>query len=121
MFRTDIRAMAEASQEMQLQIRKMNQAIYETENIINGLGCMSGLENVITVLRREIDRMESERRKLQNMVTALNQIQSCYQNCENSILDYAEGMQTRRMAANFSWYSIPVSTGIMPMLSSIIY
>lgn len=120
MFRTDIRAMDQATMEMQWQLRKLNQAIDETESVITGLGNLSGMDSVKYSLRKEIDRMEAEKRSLRDMLSALNQIENCYRVCENNILNYAEG-NIRRSKAGFEWFSVEFNKNMARLVGTIVY
>lgn len=120
MFLADIRAMDEATTEMQQQIRKLNQAIYETESVISGLNSMSGMRNVKYSLQKELERIETELRYFQSMLATLNQIQRCYGSCEDCILNYAEGIQ-RRKPVEFEWFPIGFSEDVAQLVKSIVY
>lgn len=120
MFRADIRAMDETAMQMQRQIRKLNQAIYETESVISGLNSMSGMRNVKYSLQKELERMEMELRSFQNMLATLNQIQRCYGTCEDSIMNHAEGIPRRRQT-EFEWFPINFSEDVTQLVEAIIY
>ncbi len=104
-MQTNIRRMEDAAFEMQMQLRKLNQIIDDTENVLAGLnGCASGFNAVRSHLRKEIHQLEEEQYKYRNMMTTLQQIRRCYQVCENGIIDYAEE-NTKKAKSGFEWYS----------------
>ncbi len=102
MFRIDIKAMDEAVLELQRHIRKLNQAIGETESVVSGLSGISNMWQIRDTLRKEIDKMEVQRRSLQDMLKSLREIQFCYKACEKSIINHAEASY-RRPRTDFGW------------------
>ena len=120
MFRTNIRAMDAAEQELQRQIRKLNQAIDETERVISGLSGLSGMGQVRYSLRNQVARLERERKNMRDMLAALNQIERCYVNCENRIIDYAEDTR-RRNRVSFEWFHIQPNANIAQIAAQIRY
>lgn len=120
MFRADIRGMAEAADDMQRQIRKLNQEIGEMENVINGLAGLSGMDGVRRSLRKQIDNMDTQRRQLLKMMTALQQIVRSYSTCERGIIDYAEDNRRRRRQS-FEWVHFSPGAGLSEMLKQIVY
>lgn len=90
MFRTDIRAMNSAADEMQWQIRKLNQQIGNLEDVERGLGGLSGMEGIRRKIRSEIAELEDRQRAFRQMMTALQVSSRCYGNCEQDCIEYAE-------------------------------
>lgn len=120
MFRTNTRAMEEAAIDMQQQIRKLNQAIGETENVINGLSHISGMDKVKYALRADLQRLETHRRGEMKMMSGLMQAAKCYETCEKNILDYAEDNRSRKQP-ELGWFQVKISKNVEHMLGSIIY
>lgn len=120
MFQTDIRAIEEAAMEMQQQIRKWNRAIGETEEIAGWLGHTSGMEAVLYQLKKNIAQEEAVRQQFFRMTRSLKQIEECYGACENSIVDYAEGV-CRKPKESFGWFRIEMAEEIAKKIKQIIY
>ena len=95
MFTVVIQALAESSQELQQMVRNVNRQIQETEDIVSSIRRMSAYDEVIHTLKLHLADMNAEKRKLMDMMAALNQIQKMYMQCERSITDY--GDQVRRI------------------------
>ena len=102
MFQVDIKAMDEAVLELQRHIRKLNQAIGETESVVSGLSGTSGMWQVRSTLQKEIEKMEAQRRSLQDMLKSLREIQFFYKSCERNVINHAES-SFRRPRADFEW------------------
>lgn len=90
MFTVAIRALADASQEIQLIVRKLNQQIQELEDIISSIRRTSVYEGVVRNLRVQLENLNQERRRMMDMLAALNQIQKMYLQSERSIIDYGD-------------------------------
>ena len=114
MFRADIRAMSSAADEMQRQIRKLNQQVGNTEDVKNGLSGLSGMDGIRRQLQKEMDALEVQQRQLRQMMTALQQSARCYETCEKNNTLYAEDSR-HRSKRTFGWIefgSIPFPEGI---------
>ncbi len=110
MFRVDSDGLRKASEEMEVQIRSLNNAILDVEDVINGLNRLSGMDEVMRVIRQESEKMTNERKSLVQMMTAIREIAEIYEVCENNIVSYAEELRSRE-TQNFSWNNIPVFPG----------
>ena len=71
MFRADIRAMSSAADEMQRQIRKLNQQVGNTEDVKNGLSGLSGMDGIRRQLQKEMDALEVQQRQLRQNLPRL--------------------------------------------------
>lgn len=120
MFRANIKGMSEAADEMQRQIRKLNQEICETESVMDGLRGLSGMDGVRRRLRSEIEKMEAQRYKLLKLMTTLQQAARCYGMCEQNNINYAEDSR-QRAKQSFGWFQIPIDTGILNTIRQIVY
>lgn len=90
MFRVDSNGLCKASEEMENQIRLLNNAILNVEDVVNGLNEKSGMDEVIRLLRQESEKMTNERKSLVQMKSAICEIAEIYELCENNIVSYAE-------------------------------
>ena len=90
MFTVVIQALTDSSQELQQCIRSLNGQIQEVEHLISSIRRISDFDEVIHSLRRRLEDMNTERRKLIDMLTTLNQIQRMYMQCERNITDYGD-------------------------------
>ena len=90
MFTVAIRALAESSQELQQMVRKLNQQIQEVEGIVSSIRRLSSYDDVVRSLRGHIKKMTTEKRRLMEMMAALNQIQKIYLQSERRITDYGD-------------------------------
>ena len=120
MFQTDIRAIEEAAVEMQRQIRKWNRAVGETEDIAGWLGNVFGMEAALYQLKKNIAQEEAVRQQLFHMTRSLKQIEECYGACENSIVDYAEGV-CRKPKESFGWFRIEMAEEAAKKIKQFIY
>jgi len=102
MFRLDIRVIDDAVLELQSHIRKLNQAIGETESVVSGLSVTSGMWQVRNALQKEVEKMEAQMRSLQDMLKFLREIQSCYKSCERNIISHVESVFVKPRA-DFEW------------------
>jgi len=82
--------LAYSSQDMQLLIRNINQQIQEVEDVISSIRRMSEYDEVIRTLRIRLEEMNEEKRRLIDMMAALNQIRKVYKQCELNITDYGD-------------------------------
>lgn len=94
-FSVNIRALADASQNMQLMIRQINNQIQETEDIAASVRRVISYDEVVRSLRRQIDCMNAEKQQMAEMMSALNQIQKIYRTGEEHILDYGDEVKQR--------------------------
>lgn len=94
-FSVNIRALADASQNMQLMIRQINNQIQETEDIAASVRRVTSYDEVVRSLKRQIDYMNAEKQQLAEMMSALNQIQKIYRTGEEHILDYGDEVKQR--------------------------
>lgn len=94
-FTVNIRALADASRNMQLMIRQLNNQIQETEDITASVRRVTSYDEVVRSLRLQIDRMNAEKQQLAEMMSALNQIQKIYRTGEEHILDYGDEVKLR--------------------------
>ena len=90
MFTVAIRALAESSQELQQMVRKLNQQIQEVEGIVSSIRRLSAYDDVIHTLRAQVQKMNNEKRRLMEMMAALNQIQKMYLQTERRITEYGD-------------------------------
>ncbi len=120
MFRANVRAMEATSYELQRQIRKLNQAIDDTERVMISLPYSSGMDGVRRRLRQEISRMEEQRNDLRRMMTSLQQIARIYRTCESNNIDYADDIRRRNRTA-FNWFQINVTDVASERLKQIIF
>ncbi|MBQ9136707.1 MAG: hypothetical protein IJX66_11525 [Lachnospiraceae bacterium] len=120
MFRTNIKGMNEAAWEMQRQIRKLNQAIGEAQDVRNGLRHLSGMDGIRRSLQKDISNMEVERQKLLRMMTGLRQIAECYNSCENRVVDYAEGVSYRGRR-RMQFFTVNMPDNIQQLISNVLY
>lgn len=90
MFQVVLRALADSSDELQGTIRKLNTQIQEAEDIASSIRRMSEYDQVRRRLRQIIEKLETEKRQLMDMMAALNQVQTMYHHCERSITDYGD-------------------------------
>lgn len=90
MFTVVIQALAESSQELQQSVRILNRQIQEVEDVVSSIRRMSAYDEVIHKLRMRLEDLDTEKRRLMDMMAALNQIQKMYMQCERSITDYGD-------------------------------
>lgn len=95
MFTVVIRALADSAEDMQQMVRKLNQQIQETEDIVSSIRRLSEYDEVRRALRFRLQEMETEKRRLMDMMAALNQIQSMYRQCERNITDFGDQVRSR--------------------------
>ncbi len=119
MFHVSVRAMESAAEELQRQLRKLNQAMEAAQDVKNRLGGLSGMEDVRRKLGSEISNMEYERRKLFSLLAALRQAARCYAECERNVIDYAEG--GRRRCAALDWYEVGLGSEVSDLANRIIF
>lgn len=119
MFHTSVRAMESAADELQRQLRKLNQAIETIQDVRNGINGLSGMEDACRNLDRNLLEMGQERRKLFSLLTVLRQAARCYEICERGVVDYAENGR-RRMAVP-EWYAVNLGSDAMELVKQIIF
>ncbi|MDE6642432.1 MAG: hypothetical protein K2K63_18130 [Acetatifactor sp.] len=119
MFHTSIRAMESAADELQRQLRKLNQVIETVQDVRNSMSGLSGMEDDGRKLDREISEMGQERGKLFSLLTVLRQGARCYDICERGVVEYAENGR-RRMAVP-DWYMVDLGSEAMEMVKQIIF
>lgn len=119
MFHTSVRAMDGAAEELQRQLRKLNQAIEAVQDVNNRLNGLSGMDAVRRDLGKELFRMEQERKNLFSLHTVLRQAARCYAGCESGIIEYAE-CGRRRMAVP-EWYQVGLGGDAMNLAKQIIF
>lgn len=90
MFRVVLRALADASEDMQRTIRKLNMQIQEIEDIASSIRKMSEYDQIRWELRRLVEKLETEKRQFMDLMAVLNQVQAMYHHCERSITDYGD-------------------------------
>ena len=120
MFQINIYRLEQLASDMQRQIRQLNRAMSETEDVINGLRGLSGMEAVIRKLRSEISGMEEERRNLFDMMTVLQQVAEIYRRGERDLMDYAEGIVRRNKRA-LHWNDIQINSDAVAVLGRLIH
>ncbi len=119
MFHVSVRAMESAAEELQRQLRKLNQAMEAAQDVKNRLNGLSGMEDVRRKLGSEISNMERERRKLFSLLAALRQAARCYADCERNVMDYAEG--GRRRGTALGWYEVGMGSEVLDLAKQIIF
>lgn len=90
MFQVRLRALADSSEDLQRIIRKLNTQIQEAEDIASSIRRMSEYDEVRRRLRQIIEKLETEKHQLMDMMAVLNQAQVMYYHCERSITDYGD-------------------------------
>lgn len=90
MFTVVIQALSDSVQDLQMMVRKLNRQIQQTEDIVSSIRRISEYEEVIHVLRRHLETMETEKRSLMEMMAALSQTQKLYMLCERNIMEYGD-------------------------------
>lgn len=90
MFHTNVRAMDSAADELQRQLRKLDQAIEAVMDVRNRLNGLSGMEAVRRDLSSELSNMEQERKNLFSLLTVLRQTACYYAECERRVMEYSE-------------------------------
>lgn len=119
MFRTRIKAMEEAADKLQIQLRNLNQTIEDVEHVKSNISQLSQMESVNQLLRRELCDLDRERRKLFILLIVLNQSARSYHSCEKGNLDYAE--YNRHRKRNFTWYDINIDSVAADVVGRIIF
>lgn len=107
MFTVEMKALAASSQDLQQMIRKMNREIQETEDIVSSIRRKSAYSDVIRSLRKQLENLTIERKRMMDMMAALNEIENMYMQCERRITDY--GDQVRQMNYYRGMSVIPLS------------
>lgn len=75
---------------LERQLRSLNNQIWEIEQVMQQMNCLSDMERPLWGLRRQKDRLEEERRTLDRMEQCLHRVITYYNSCESRICDYAE-------------------------------
>lgn len=88
MFTVVIQALADSSQELRQSVRVLNRQIQEVEDIVSSVRRISAYDEAIHSLRMHLETMDAERKRLTDMIAALDQAQKMYMQCERSITDY---------------------------------
>lgn len=119
MFRTRIKAMEDAADKLQIQLRKLNQTIEDIEHVKSNISQLSQMEGINQLLCRELSNLDRERRKLFMFLIVLNQSARYYHSCENENIDYAE--YNRHRKRNLTWYDINVDSVAGNVVGRIIF
>lgn len=119
MFRVNRKALDAATLELQQQLRRLNQAIQETEQVAMSLSFHSGMEETIFHLKKIVGDMEIQRNQLLQMMTVLREITEFYGGCERNIMDYADGAQRVRQQS-FYWFDNIIAKSISDKLKQLI-
>lgn len=106
MFRTNIRSMECAAEDMKSQIRKLGQEIDEIRSVMNCLSDLSGMDSVRYQLRKESEKLELQRSNLMKLMVVLQQSARSYAICENDNINHAENYK-RQSGNAFDWIQIP--------------
>lgn len=80
----------DVQQNLKQQLRSLDNEIGETEQVMQQLSGLSGMDAVLMGLRRQRDRLEESRRTLDRMQQCMEQVILCYDSCEDRICDYAQ-------------------------------
>lgn len=83
MFKVVINQMDGIYGELQSQIRSFNSDISQLYGVVQTLGSLSGMEDVIASLKAKISKMEEEQEQLRQLMLGLSKTASCYRECEN--------------------------------------
>lgn len=91
MFRVYLPILLESCVRMQSQARSWECQINEIDRVISVLASMSGMEAVLTRLRRMKDKLIKQRNSLIEMLLSLERLIRVYDSSEKSIISNAEG------------------------------
>lgn len=90
MFKVIINQLISTCAELENDIRQSNyysEQLYET---ITNLSTLSGLEEIIVVIKKDREALEEEILKMKQMLQALSKVVQSYQSCENRIINEYE-------------------------------
>lgn len=94
MFRIVFEPVEDCCQQLQRQMRQLNQIQGVTEDVMRSLRSMSGYDEVIVACRKECEKLEAEYKSYHDMTQGLGNIILAYRNAENKIVQNGEsGMQ----------------------------
>lgn len=96
MFSITFKAVWDAQDHMDTMSRRLNRQTDQVQDVINGIGAMSGYETVAAVLKQQKEKMSEEVRSLKEMNRALAQIQAAYGESERRSLAYEENIHVYR-------------------------
>lgn len=80
----------DVQQNLEHQLRSLDNQIGDMEQVMQRLGGLSGMDGVLMGLRRQKDRLEESRRTLGRMAECLEKTILYYNSCEDRICDYAQ-------------------------------
>ena len=107
MFQVTLHQMGLAIEDMQLQLKQLDDVIAEVQSIKKSLQAMSGMEGAVSMLENQIRELEESRFLLYQLLQALNKIAVIYDRCEQKIIE--NSLQVRS--------SINYSTGYVDVTS----
>ena len=68
----------------------LNNQIWDMEQVMQRLNCLSDMDGPMAALRRQKERLEESKRTLDRMSQCLDKTILYYNSCENRISDYAQ-------------------------------
>ena len=90
MFQTYLEMLQLACEELEGQLRLFRQASDEVDGALRTLQTMEGFDSAISRCRKQKERLETEKRHLEQMMMGLGNTLLRYRNHENRIIDYGE-------------------------------
>lgn len=90
MFRIICEPVEESCNQLQRQMRQLDQIRGTTEDVMRSLRSMSGYDEVIYACRKECEKLDSEYNGMQDMTRGLGNVVLTYRNAENRIIQNGE-------------------------------
>lgn len=77
-------------EDLQQQLRFLNNQIWDIEQVMQRINSMSDMDGPMAALRRQKEKLEESKRTLDRMARCLDKANLYYNSCENRICDYAQ-------------------------------
>lgn len=113
MFHVMISQLQSNCEQLEQQVRILSFAVGDLSNTISGVASLSGMEEIVRQMRKQLTDMQEEESILRQMLQVLNKVLLNYFHCEDRIINELEADNYYFISRDIGTFEIPSSNRLI--------